>query len=285
MARRRIRNPLLVPRFRARRLVRRVRAAVSGVRPRAGRAVERDPRPESRRRADRDGARTTWSATCADRGRRPSARSSTTCARPRSIRVSGGAAEADRVRVAVTGRRSRKCATRSSTSRSPASRSTRTSNTAAIASTTWRPRPIAIFLMPSSPLDSRGVATYELFLRGTLDKIGVVSRPPAHRRLQDGVQHIHRKGLHAGAPRDGESLNRDWFDQLVQGVAEGRKKPEADVRALIDDGPFLPEGAVTAGLIDEVAYEDQIDDDRQRPARDRDVSKGRLRSAWPVVVG
>ena len=29
-----------------------------------------------------------------------------------------------------------------------------------------------IFLMPSAPLDLTGVATYELFLRGTLDKIG-----------------------------------------------------------------------------------------------------------------
>ena len=30
-----------------------------------------------------------------------------------------------------------------------------------------------VFLMPSSPLDLTGVATYELFLRGTLDKVGV----------------------------------------------------------------------------------------------------------------
>src|SRR6185436_10924574 len=29
-----------------------------------------------------------------------------------------------------------------------------------------------VFLMPSSPLELTGVATYELFLRGTLDKIG-----------------------------------------------------------------------------------------------------------------
>src|SRR6201999_2865449 len=29
---------------------------------------------------------------------------------------------------------------------------------------------------------------------------------------------------------------------------------------LIDDGPFLPEDALSAGLIDEVAYEDQVDD-------------------------
>src|SRR5689334_4145495 len=29
-----------------------------------------------------------------------------------------------------------------------------------------------VYLMPSSPLDVNGIATYELFLRGTLDKIG-----------------------------------------------------------------------------------------------------------------
>ena len=36
-----------------------------------------------------------------------------------------------------------------------------------------------VFLMPSTPLDLTGVATYELFLRGTLDKIGVY--PDLHR--------------------------------------------------------------------------------------------------------
>jgi len=36
-----------------------------------------------------------------------------------------------------------------------------------------------IFLMPSSALDLTGVATYELFLRGTFDKIGVY--PDLHR--------------------------------------------------------------------------------------------------------
>ena len=34
------------------------------------------------------------------------------------------------------------------------------------------------------------------------------------------------------------SLNRDLYDQIVRGIAEGRKKSEAEVRALIDDVPF-----------------------------------------------
>src|SRR5439155_21380681 len=57
-----------------------------------------------------------------------------------------------------------------------------------------------------------------------------------------------------------ESMNRDLYEQIVRGIADGRKKNEADVRALIDDGPFLPEDALRAGLVDDVAYEDQVDE-------------------------
>src|SRR5215831_17385860 len=57
-----------------------------------------------------------------------------------------------------------------------------------------------------------------------------------------------------------EPRDRDLFDQLVRGMADGRKKSDADVRALIDQGPFLPEDALRAGLIDDVAYEDQVEE-------------------------
>jgi protease-4 len=57
-----------------------------------------------------------------------------------------------------------------------------------------------------------------------------------------------------------ESLNHEMFAQLVRAVAEGRRKSEAAVRALIDDGPFLPKQAVEAGLVDGIAYEDELDD-------------------------
>ena len=67
-----------------------------------------------------------------------------------------------------------------------------------------------------------------------------------------------------------ESLNRDLYEQIVRGIAEARKKTDADVRALIDEGPFLPEDALRAGLVDEVAYEDQVDGEAaRRRARQR----------------
>ena len=57
-----------------------------------------------------------------------------------------------------------------------------------------------------------------------------------------------------------ESLNRDLYDQIVRGIADGRKKKEQDIRDLIDDGPFMPEDALRAGLVDDVMYEDQVDE-------------------------
>ena len=117
-----------------------------------------------------------------------------------------------------------------------------------------------IFLMPSAPLDLVGVASYELFLRGTLDKIGAYADLHRIGQYKTAVNTFKEKGFTAAHKEMDESMNRDLYEQIVRGIADGRKKNEADVRALIDDGPFLPEDALSAGLVDEIAYEDQVDD-------------------------
>ena len=117
-----------------------------------------------------------------------------------------------------------------------------------------------IFLMPSTPLDLVGVASYELFLRGTFDKIGVVADLHRIGKYKTAVNTFKEKGYTAAHREMDESMNRDLYEQIVRGIADGRKKNESDIRTLIDQGPFLPEDALSAGLVDEVAYEDQADD-------------------------
>jgi protease-4 len=117
-----------------------------------------------------------------------------------------------------------------------------------------------VFLMPSATLDLTGMASYELFLRGTLDKIGAY--PDAlHIGEYKTASNTLTEHTFTPAHREmAESLNNDLFEQLVRGIADGRKKSEANVKALIDHGPFLPEDALRAGLIDDLAYEDELDD-------------------------
>jgi protease IV len=128
-----------------------------------------------------------------------------------------------------------------------------------------------IFMLPSASLDLIGVSTYELFLRGTLDKIGAT--PDLHHigDYKTAVNTFTQKGYTPAHKEMDESLNRDLYEQLVRGIADGRKKDEADVRRAIDEGPFLPEDALRAGLIDDVAYEDQVHEKLGIQQRDRQM--------------
>jgi len=117
-----------------------------------------------------------------------------------------------------------------------------------------------VFLVPTSSLDLTGMANYELFLRGTLDKIGAYP-DTMHIGEFKTASNTFTEHTFTPAHREmAESLNSDMYTQLIRGIANGRHKSEAEIRTLVDHGPFLPEDAVRAGLVDDVAYEDEIDD-------------------------
>ena len=117
-----------------------------------------------------------------------------------------------------------------------------------------------VFLLPTSPLDLTGIASYEIFLRGALDTIGAYPdflqigayKTAANQFTQKGFTPAHREMT--------GSLNRDLYEQLVLGIAGARGKSVDEVRALLDEGPFAPDAARRAGLIDDLAYADELDD-------------------------
>jgi protease-4 len=118
----------------------------------------------------------------------------------------------------------------------------------------------SVYLLPASPLDLTGVASYEIFLRGTLDKLGV---RPEFLHIGDyktAPNQLTEKEMTPAHREMATSLNREAYDQLVAGIAGARDIPEADVRALMDKGPLLPNEALEAGLVDGLAYEDELED-------------------------
>jgi protease-4 len=117
-----------------------------------------------------------------------------------------------------------------------------------------------VFMLPTSPLDLTGIASYELFLRGALDKLGAYPDFVHVGAYKTAVNTFTEKGFTPEHREMTESLNRDLYEQLVRGIAEARRKTPDEVRRLIDEGPFTAEAAKQAGLVDELAYLDQIDD-------------------------
>ena len=117
-----------------------------------------------------------------------------------------------------------------------------------------------VFLLPTSSLDLIGVASYEMFLRGTLDKLGAYPDFVHIGDYKTAPNQLTQKGFTPAHRAMAQSLNRDMYEQLVAGIAEGRKKSEPEIRALLDRGPFTAGEALEAGLVDGLAYEDELDD-------------------------
>jgi protease-4 len=117
-----------------------------------------------------------------------------------------------------------------------------------------------IVLLPTSVLDLNGLATYEIFLRGAFDKLGVT---PDFLHIGDyktAINAYTQKGFTPAHREMTASLNHDAFDQLVQAIATARKKTPETVRALFDDGPFLADDALAAGLVDALLYRDEVEE-------------------------
>jgi protease-4 len=116
-----------------------------------------------------------------------------------------------------------------------------------------------VVMMPAGQLDLAGLASYELFFREALDKMGVFPdllhvgdyKTASNTFTERGFTPAHREMT--------QSLNEDWYGQLLRAIAEGRKRPEAEVRAIVNNGPFLADDARRAGLVDELAYEDALE--------------------------
>ena len=143
-----------------------------------------------------------------------------------------------------------------------------------------------VFLMPTASLDLNGIATYELFLREAFDKIGAYPDALHIGEYKTAANTFTERTFTPSHREMAQSLNTDLYEQLIVGIASARHKSEAEVRKLVEQGMFLPEDAVRAGLVDDVAYEDELDD-KMKLGREpvRFLSHDDYRHVSPSSVG
>ncbi|MFF0248478.1 signal peptide peptidase SppA [Streptosporangium sandarakinum] len=123
-----------------------------------------------------------------------------------------------------------------------------------------------VYLQPSGDVGLTGVAIEQRFLKGALGKLGVdyqigqrhEYKTAANTYTQDHMTEAHRESM----GRITESIT----EQVVAGIAEGRGMEPAKVRELVDQGPFIGAEAVEAGLVDRMAYRDEVYDEVKKAA-------------------
>lgn len=115
-----------------------------------------------------------------------------------------------------------------------------------------------IYLSREDILDLKGIRVEAMFFKNTLDKLGVKLEVEHAGRYKDAGDAFTRTSM---TPETREVLNSvldGVYGGLVQTIAEGRNKSPDEIRAAIDEGPFLAGQALSKGLVDALAYEDEV---------------------------
>ena len=122
-----------------------------------------------------------------------------------------------------------------------------------------------ICLQPSGDLGLTGLAVERIFLRGALDKLGADFQVGKRHEYKSAAEQLTEHGFSAPAREETERMTASVTEQLASAIAERRGLAPEQVGELIDRGPFLASQALDAGLVDTLAYRDEVYADvRQR---------------------
>lgn len=117
-----------------------------------------------------------------------------------------------------------------------------------------------IYMQPSGDIGMTGLIYETMFMRGLYDKLGIELQLDQRHEYKNAMNsYTHRK--YTDPHREVmQSIIDSRFDQIVRGIAGTRGLDEATVRDLFDRGPFLGSEALDAGLVDGLAYRDEVYD-------------------------
>ncbi|MBZ5601979.1 MAG: signal peptide peptidase SppA [Acidobacteriia bacterium] len=115
-----------------------------------------------------------------------------------------------------------------------------------------------IYMTEEDELDMKGLAAQLLFVKGTLDKLGVDMEFEHVGKYKDAPDMFTRTTPTPETIEVTNGILDQYYGNLVDTIAQARKKPAQDIRALIDNGPFLGNEAQAGGLVDGLLYEDEV---------------------------
>jgi protease-4 len=130
-----------------------------------------------------------------------------------------------------------------------------------------------IIISPEDSLDVKGLRVEGIFIKNTLDKLGIKADVVHAGKYKDAGDLLTQTSM---TPETREVLDQildQYYGNLIDTIAQGRKKPFDAVRALLDQGPFMAKEALANGLVDAFGYEEQAGDDMKNRLKQSELKK------------
>jgi protease-4 len=142
-----------------------------------------------------------------------------------------------------------------------------------------------IYLSPDDMVDVKGFLLEEMYFKNTLDKLGVQIEVDHIGKYKDAGDLFTKTSM---SPETREVLNQvldQIYNDFCASVGTSRHMTADQVKTLIDSGPFEGSQAKASGLIDELAYEDQVFTDLKKRTGEKDLNKLGIRSYFRATPG
>ena len=115
-----------------------------------------------------------------------------------------------------------------------------------------------IWLQPMGNVGLTGLYTEIPFFKGTLDLLGVAPEFDHREEFKTAINSLTETKMTPPHREEVDTMLTSIAGQIIHGIAEGRKLPEAEVREAIDRGPLLADEARQAKLVDRLGYRDEV---------------------------
>jgi protease-4 len=109
-----------------------------------------------------------------------------------------------------------------------------------------------IVMMPSGGLEIFGMSVELMHMKGLLDKLGLEFDAVRAGKYKSAVEPMIQDKPSEATLEMMNALLDDMYAAAVKNIAEGRKLDAAQVKKLIDGGPYTAEKALAAKLVDKV---------------------------------
>ncbi|GLU46687.1 signal peptide peptidase SppA [Nocardiopsis ansamitocini] len=115
-----------------------------------------------------------------------------------------------------------------------------------------------VALLPSGTVGLTGLSVTSKFFRDAIEKLGVEYEIGARHEYKTAVNTFKERGFTEAHREASGRIVESFTEQIVEGISTGRGLSPEQARGLIDRGPFLAAEALDAGLVDRLAYRDEI---------------------------